>query len=76
MIHGPFGVQIDGSNARGDEVRLHGAGLVRVQELQEGKCRSKLSQSLLSTLAVTVGRKGQSKLGVVGGTVLGIFSMN
>ena len=33
---GPVGVEVDGSDAWTNEVRLHGAGFVRVSDLQEG----------------------------------------
>ena len=71
MSCGPFGIEIDRGDARGDEVGLHGAGLVGVQELQERECGSKLGQSLLGLLAVAVGCQRQMKLGVVGGAILG-----
>ena len=51
MILGPFRIKVNGGDARGDKVRLHRAGLVRVPELQEWECGRKLCRLLLGSLA-------------------------
>ena len=67
MVLGPCRVNIHGRDAQGDEVRLHRAGLVRVQDLQEWEGGSELGQALLGPLAVAVRRQRQTKLWIVSG---------
>jgi len=54
MGGGPFGIDVDGGDARGHKVGLDGAGLVGVQELQKGKRGDKLGEAFLGMVAVAV----------------------
>jgi len=76
VICRPFGIEVDGCDARCHEIGLYGAGLVRIQNLQEGEGGGKFNQALLGVFTVAVGGQRQAKPGSVCSAIFGDSSDN